>query len=144
MDAERVTAALAAVAIPEFTLTLAGVGRFSSADGEVTLWAGVREQPALLELHAAVAAALAGEGFRPEARRYTPHVTLARCGPEVPGIVMEQFLARHAGFVLSDVPALRFGLFSSSFVEGVPVYRIKQSFPLIPSGGSNRLDQAEG
>jgi 2'-5' RNA ligase len=130
MDTERVAVALAAVAVPEFALTFAGVGQFTSADGAITLWARVRAGPELPELHAAVAAALAGEGFRPEARRYTPHVTLARCGPEVPGILVEEFLARHAAYSPAAVPVTNVGLYSSSFTEGVPVYRRERSFPL--------------
>jgi 2'-5' RNA ligase len=37
MDTERVAVALAAVAVPEFAVTFAGVGQFTSADGAVTL-----------------------------------------------------------------------------------------------------------
>src|SRR5581483_4134637 len=71
-DVGRVAAALAAVPAAVLPLTVEGVGQFPSAAGVVILWAGVRPSPALLGLHAAVAAALAGEGFRPQARAYTP------------------------------------------------------------------------
>jgi 2'-5' RNA ligase len=129
-DPERTAAALRAVRLPPFDLTLAGVGQFASAGGSATLWAGVRESAELRTLHAAVAAALAGEGFRPEARRYTPHVTLARCVPEAAAGVVEDFLAGNAGFLLSGVPVTAFGLYSSAFINNAPVYRCERSFPL--------------
>jgi 2'-5' RNA ligase len=129
-DAGRTVAALRAVSLPAFSLDLAGVGQFPSAGGAVTLWAGVRESPELLGLHAAVAAALAGEGFRPEVRRYAPHVTLARCEAGVAAGVAEGFLARHAGFARPGLPVAGFGLYSSEFVGGVPIYRCVRSFPL--------------
>jgi 2'-5' RNA ligase len=129
-DDERIAAVLQVVAVPAFLLTLEGVGRFPSVGGAVTLWAGVRESPALLGLHAAVAAALAGEGFRPEARRYTPHVTLARCEPNVPSGLVDDFLARHAGFSPPAVLVAGFGLYSSTLAGGAPVYRRERFFPL--------------
>jgi len=130
-DVERPAAALRAVAFPAFSLAFEGVGQFPSAGGTVTLWAGVREDSTLLDLTVAVATALAGEGFRPEARRYTPHITLARCGPEVPGNVVDEFLGRHAAFSLPAVPVVGFGLYSSAFVGENPVYRCECSFPLL-------------
>src|SRR5262245_12658988 len=60
--ARRMAAALQAVAVPALPLAFEGVGHFPSAGGAVTLWAGVQESAELLGLHAAVAAALAGEG----------------------------------------------------------------------------------
>ena len=127
----RIADALQTVMVPAFTLAFEGVGQFPSAGGTVTLWTGVRENPELLGLHAAVAAALAGEGFRPEARPYTPHVTLARCGPAVPARVADEFLAMNEGFSLSDIPVAGFGLYSSAPVGGVPVYRRERSFELL-------------
>jgi RNA 2',3'-cyclic 3'-phosphodiesterase len=136
-DVDRVAAALASVRAAVAPLTLEGVGQFPSAGGAVTLWAGVRRSPALLGRHAAVAAALAGEGFRPEARAYTPHVTLARCEPGVARGVAAEFLARHAGFSLPDVPAEGFSLCSSEPAGGTPAYRVERSFrPRAGAGGT--------
>ena len=129
-DAERIGAALHEVTVPAFELLLEGVGQFPSAGGAVTLWAGVRESPELLGLHATVTAALGREGFRPEARRYTPHISLARCEPGVSEDVVNEFLTRYADFTLPAVPVTRLGLYSSTFVDGVPVYRCEWSFPL--------------
>ena len=134
-DVERVAAALASVAAAVSPLTLEGVGQFSSPAGAVILWAGVERSPALLGLHAAVATAVATEGFRPEARTYTPHVTLARCEPGAARGVADDFLTRHAGFWLPNVLAEGFKLCSSEFVGGTPVYRVERSFQPRTSGG---------
>jgi 2'-5' RNA ligase len=90
----------------------------------------VRASAALLRLHAAVAAALAAEGFQPEARPYTPHITLARCEPGVPAGVAAEFLDRHRAFALPPFPTTEFGLYSSARAGDAPVYRREQSFPL--------------
>src|SRR5262249_14791405 len=71
-------AALARVGKNAFSINLQGVGRFPP-DGEPrVLWAGVEKSPALLDLHDSVGAVLTDAiGYRPEARPYSPHVTLA-------------------------------------------------------------------
>jgi 2'-5' RNA ligase len=130
-NVERTAAALRAVEAPAFPLKIEGVGRFLSAGGVVTLWAGVRESAELLGLHAAVVAALAAEGFQPEVRPYTPHITLARCESGVPAGVVADFLDRHRAFALPGLPATGFGLYSTAFVGDAPVYRRERSFPLL-------------
>jgi 2'-5' RNA ligase len=137
-DAVRTAEALRTVAVLRFSLTFEGVGQFPSAGGAVTLWAGVRESPELLRLHAATALALAGVGFQPEARRYTPHVTLARCEPGVADGAVAEFLARRAAFSLPGVPVEGFGQYSSAFAGDVPVYRRERSYPLLPTEGTTR------
>jgi 2'-5' RNA ligase len=132
---ERMAAALEAVEAPAFRLAFEGVGRFPSAGGAVTLWAGVQESAELLGLHATVAAALATAGLRPEARPYTPHVTLARCGPRAPARLVDEFLAQGEAISLSAVSIAGFSLYSSSLVGDAPVYRRERSFRLLIAEG---------
>lgn len=136
-EIELVAAALAEVAIPAFRLDLQGVGQFPSAGGATTLWAGVCGSPEMLLLPAATAAKLMTVGFRLETRPYTPHVTLARCEPSVAASVVYDFLARHQRFSLPSVSVKSLGLFSSTFANNTPVYKCKQSFPLLATGGEN-------
>jgi 2'-5' RNA ligase len=128
--AARMAEALTAVSAPRFSLAFEKIGQLPSAAGATTLVAAVRESRELRELHAAVAGALAAEGFRPEARPYTPHVSLARCEPQVPAGVVSEFLARHRGVTLPEVAVTSFGLYSSVLVADVPLYRRERAFPL--------------
>ena len=137
-DFERMATALQTVTAQAFPLTVEGVGQFPPAGRAATLWAGVRNSPELRELHASVAIALAREGFRPEARRYTPHITLARCGPMVPAVVVAEHLARHAAFSLPEMPIAEFGLYSSTLGGDGPIYRRERSFPLLAAGSRGR------
>ena len=136
-ETDRMANALIGLASPAFALSISGVGRFRSAGGNVTLWAGISDCAELQRLHADVAAALAVVGFQPEARPYTPHITLARCKPDAAAIVVDEFLSRHADFGLAAVPITRFGLYSSEFVGGVPVYRCERAFPLVAGRGGS-------
>jgi RNA 2',3'-cyclic 3'-phosphodiesterase len=132
-DLERIAGALAPVRISPFSLKLEGVGRFESQDGATTLWAGVTMNDELRSLHGAVAAALAPVGFRPEARPYTPHITLARCGPGSDSRIAEGVLATHAGWSLDSVRITSFGLYSTAFVANAPVYRRERQVLLQPT-----------
>lgn len=129
-ELDRAVAALLTVNERAFALTIAGVGHFASSKGESTLWAGIRENADLLRLHGAVGAALATIGFCPEARRYTPHITLARCGPDVPSKLVSEFLKRHADLVVPNVHVDRILLYSSVVQSDASFYLRQQEFQL--------------
>ncbi len=129
-EIDRIATALGKLTEPVFVLSLRGIGQFPSADGAVTLWAGVQDCPELRMLHANVATALSGEGFRCEDRAYRPHVTLARCEPTVAAGVIDDFLVRQANFSLPAVVVMGFSVYSSEFVAGIPVYRLERTFSL--------------
>lgn len=84
LDAERVAAAEGCVrpvadASTPFQSTLRGAGAFPDEARARVLWLGWGEgADAVVALHARLEAALRAAGLPVEARRFTPHVTLAR------------------------------------------------------------------
>jgi 2'-5' RNA ligase len=128
--AERLADALDGFAGSAFSLVIEGVGQFLSPGGVSTLWAGVRENTGLRELHAALARTLAKVGFRQETRPYTPHIAIARCELEAPVDVVSEFLTRQQNFSLPALPVAAFCLWSSVFVGDVPVYQRERAFAL--------------
>lgn len=60
-----------------FDLTLDGMGRFRRPGADLW-WAGVKKEPALPELAAALGRALREEGFALEDRPFAAHLTIAR------------------------------------------------------------------
>jgi 2'-5' RNA ligase len=129
-DCNRTAHALSALRVTRFSVSVKGVGQFQSADGAFILWAAVANCDDLLKLHERMGAILSVEGYRQDARPYTPHITLARCDPVRAEFVVSDFLARHADFTSPAIPVTGFGLYSSEFVGGVPAYRLIQFFPL--------------
>ena len=67
-----------AVTAPAFEVNMRGLGAFPGATRARVLWAGAPGSPAFAGLAGAVDRALAGLGFPPEVRGFTPHVTLGR------------------------------------------------------------------
>lgn len=131
-DIVRTTGALKRIAAPAVPLAIHGVGRFTGRT--TTLWAGVNPAGELLELHEQIADRLREEGFRPEARPYHPHVTLARCDARVPASVVRAFLTLHADFALPEFTATAFHLYSSDLGAAAPIYRRESTFELAGPG----------
>lgn len=129
-DVGVVASALATVRAAAFTLTLDGVGHFSAAEGDAVLWAGIQHNDSLRQLHTAVGAALGVTGFRPEARPYHPHLTLARCRNSVPPTVVRDWLRQHGSFHADAIPVRRITLYSSELGSMGPVYRGESSVEL--------------
>jgi 2'-5' RNA ligase len=95
--AEDAASALSHVHAPAFSLTLAGVGHFGHLQRASAVWAGVEACPPLVRLRDNVESALVRAGFRPEGRKFKPHVTLARIRGET-GHHLANFLAEHSTF----------------------------------------------
>lgn len=126
-EAARLEEALRRVNFTRFAFDLQGVGTFDVDGRPAVLWAGVAPSAALTELHAGLGTAL-GEtlDFRPEARPYRPHVTLARLAAPLPA----GYLDTHRDFALEHLRPAEFALFESEFRDGMPHYRRSASFPL--------------
>ncbi len=85
--------------VSPFELAVRGCGAFPRSGVPRVLWIGTAEgTAAVVDAHAALAVRLAPLGYRPEARAYSPHVTMARV--KEPGRA-----ARAVRQVLADDPA---------------------------------------
>src|SRR5690349_12574227 len=87
--------ALSRVRARRFTLQIAGTGVFG--DRPRSLWAGVERNPELVGLRDKVEQLLIRVGLPPEARKFAPHVTLARLR-DPPLDKLRDFLSAHAQF----------------------------------------------
>ncbi len=78
---EAITGAMADAArgIPPFRLEVRGLGVFPNLKRVRVVWVGVSEEPARLgQLQKRIESHLVPLGFTPEARPFSPHLTLAR------------------------------------------------------------------
>lgn len=129
-----VLAACRAIVAPAFSLRLSAVGQFRAADGAVTLWLGAEINDALMALHGAIAIGLKAygcqPGWSPDPRPYRPHITLARCKPQVPARVIADFMGQRTRRGLPAVPVHGFALYSSITGSEGAQYTLEQWFPL--------------
>jgi len=81
LERVRDAVAVAAAAIPPFTVNLGGLGGFPTGRVPRVLWASVATGGERIEaLFAELEAALVARGIPGEIRAFHPHVTLARAG----------------------------------------------------------------
>ncbi len=118
--AHDVDDALATIRAPSFSLELSGVGEFGGKNPRA-LWAGVKSSEALLHLQKKVETALQRIGLIPEARKYSPHITLARL-KAAPREKIVQFLTHGALFAAGPFPVQQFVLFSSHLSQSGSIY----------------------
>jgi 2'-5' RNA ligase len=76
-QASAAKGAMDALTFAPFDVTVTRVGFFSRGGGQIW-WAGLEETEALMGLQRRLVGLLAKAGLPLEARRYTPHITLAR------------------------------------------------------------------
>lgn len=111
---------------PPAEVRVSGLGAFPSAQRARVLWAGIEDQAeGLAALVTGLESALA-ETFRPEMRRFHPHLTVARSEPPIhlPDLYSETPL------VSEPFPADRVILFRSHLDAGAPTYEPLRTFPL--------------
>ena len=96
---EAVHEAWGRLRLPELALQIQGFGLFGGARPRLC-YAGFAPNPALMALQAKVETAARRAGASPEARRFTPHVTLGRFPPPPPEAVFRLERAVAAGFDL--------------------------------------------
>ncbi len=116
---------LSGVSVPSFTLQCTGLGKFRERSGEIW-WMGTDEPPGLLQLSAALRAALDVARFPYDRKAFRPHITLGRRVILNPGVhPMEWPLTgltqKAASFSLME---------SCRLPDGKYEYRTRMKFPL--------------
>jgi 2'-5' RNA ligase len=124
--------AQAAADVAPFELEIRGAGAFPNPGRPRTLWLACRQGTAqLTDLQQRIEAALEKLGYRPEARSFTPHLTIGRArsgGPatEEFGRLLEQYAEYEVG--RSDVGEVT--VFASQLGPQGPTYTALSHAPL--------------
>ena len=126
---EDVAEALTEISGPPLRLALRGVGHFESGRTPRVLWVGVDGDGGLVRLQAKVERCLQRLGLKPEGRRFSPHITLARLR-QASRARVGAFLAEQASFATESFLVDSFHLFSSRLGAQGAVYRIEASYAL--------------
>jgi 2'-5' RNA ligase len=127
--ADDIDSALSEISAPSFLLEISGVGYFGKGDKARILWAGAAPQIHLDQLQAKVESALVRAGLPVEARRFSPHVTLARLRRPDP-VRLDAYVGEHAGFHATPFPVDRFVLYSSFLSRSGAIYVPEADYPL--------------
>ncbi|MFN3483706.1 RNA 2',3'-cyclic phosphodiesterase [Rhabdaerophilum calidifontis] len=109
-------------------ITINGLGVFGG-DKPHTIYASIAPNRALIELQAESERCLRRLGHKPDGRKFTPHVTLARLR-SASVLDVADYLAAAGHFPQTRFTAERFALFSARETFGGGPYIVEAAYPL--------------
>ncbi len=123
----------AAAPFTPFDLDVCGCGSFPSTGRPRTIWLGAGEgSEALGYLQMAITRHLATLGFRPEARRFDPHLTLGRVRDSSHGLdELAELIRRNSDFSAGPMVVDEVTIFSSELEREGPIYSPLGHAPLL-------------
>jgi 2'-5' RNA ligase len=125
LDVPRICAAVTK-AVADFApidIAAEGVGAFPDLERPRTIWVGAGEgTDELIALHAAIDGGLADIGFRPEGRRYRPHLTIGRVRGQQGLDELGRRIAEQGNFDAGLSTIYDVGVFSSELTRHGPIY----------------------
>ncbi|MFQ5791771.1 MAG: RNA 2',3'-cyclic phosphodiesterase [Acidobacteriota bacterium] len=125
----------AAERVRTFTLCFRGMGFFPSSRRPRVLWIGVPEPPQeLLELQQQLEEAARKLGFRPEERRFAPHLTVARFRTTRPQPELALLVDRFRDYRFGDARVGALTLFQSHLRPRGAVYEMLACSPFKERG----------
>lgn len=126
--ADEIAGALDRVRRPAFSLTLSGVGAFGSKKPH-SVYAGTAPSPELSALQAEIERICQRHGLSSDAKKFVPHVTLARLRNTSPQDVAH-YLSARGNFATMPFRVNRFVLMSSRDSVGGGPYVVEEAWPL--------------
>lgn len=126
----RIETALEDVAALPLQLELHGLGHFPPRGAPRVLWVGASPKETLEPLAKAIRRGLAGAGYPPERRRFSPHVTIARFRHPPPRAALEGWFGAWSLFRSPQADIAAFHLFSSVLRPSGARYTVEATFPL--------------
>jgi 2'-5' RNA ligase len=131
--AERAAAKAAALSTP-FSLALGGLGSFPARGPARVLWVGCRDgADALVALAAALDRELSREGFPPESRPFSPHLTVGRVKDPRAGRAVAGFATAGADLDAGRLLVAELVLFGSVLGPSRAIHTPLARFPLAGS-----------
>ena len=120
--------------MPEFPLTIEGVGCFPNPRRPRTLWVGAGAGgEEVCAIHDAIEVPLLEMGsYRRETRQYVPHVTIGRVKGEGPNEELAKALPTHKTWSAGEVQVSEVCVMSSQLTPAGPIYTVLGRAKLAP------------
>jgi RNA 2',3'-cyclic 3'-phosphodiesterase len=113
----------AVTGLPAFDVQVVGLNAFPNNDRPRTIWLGVTEgEEIMAELAETIDRRLAALGYKPEGRRFRPHLTLGRVRGVQNIEVLSELLKAHADYVAGPMEIDEVSLYTSYLERQGPRY----------------------
>jgi len=115
--------------ISAFELQLKGVGHFPPRGAPRVIWVGLEKSSSLKRLRKKIDSAMQKAGVKPEGRKFSPHITLARL-KNSPVQKIAKFLAGNSLFSQDRFEVHEFKLYSSTLTQKGAFHTVERIYPL--------------
>lgn len=105
-----------------FEMNINGLGRFPERGNPRVLWAGVEEQPELMQLQAKLEEACVKSGLEAEKRDFKPHITLAKVKHSKANKEVKSLINEYNNFRTASIPVSEFVLYNSKLNQAGAVH----------------------
>ena len=112
-----------------FEMSLVGLGAFPHVRRPSVVWVGASDAQTLVEIAASLQCRLEPLGFKPERRKFAPHITLARVRSKPPG-ELAVLLEAEQSTDFGSVPVMSIQLFQSELRPDGPRYTVVSTIEL--------------
>jgi len=112
-----------------FSMQLEGVGFFPPRGNPRVVWAGIRKNEQLVQIRNRVESVLIRAGLKPESRKYSPHITLARL-KNTPVSKVGAYLTHNSMFMSEEFQVAEFLLYSSVLSSKGAKHFVEVRYPL--------------
>lgn len=112
----------AAEGIKPFTVTVESIGAFPTLRAPRVVWAGIREEPALMTLAAKIEERLISAGIEKDEKPFHPHLTLCRIKSPAEGRELSRLIEGQKPQIKMDFPVRSFVLFRSELRPGGAIH----------------------
>ena len=129
-EIEPLHEALKTIQAKQFQLRIEGIGTFPTKGQPKVLWLGIEASKELNILHNSIGEALKQTGFQPDARRYKPHLTLARFKGSADITALQKCLDTNNDFSTPEFDVSEFVLYQSELQPDGAVYTALHRYPL--------------
>jgi len=124
---ESLVQALRAVSFRPFSIICKGVGQFPAAKEARVLWAGVEAPDEFMLMQQNVEKACVKAGLAAEGKKFSPHITVARCKSAPPDRVA-RFIVANSLFKTETFEVAGYSLYSSHLGKSGTVYTEEARF----------------
>jgi 2'-5' RNA ligase len=131
-QATDIDLALRGLPFEPFELQLEGTGLFGTLRKPRMIWAGVDPIAPLVAIQRKIEAVVTRAGLPTETRKYTPHITMARCNRQASRI--DRFLDETADLRSPPWTVDHFVMFRSHLGHKAAHYQAIARYPVLPMG----------
>ena len=124
-----IKSALVETRISPFNIQLKGVGHFPPRGAPRVIWVGIEKSEPLQLLRKKIDGTLLKIGVKPEKRKFSPHITLARL-KNTPPQKVANFLSGNGLFSQEPFQIDDFKLYSSTLTPKGAIHKVEKIYPL--------------